>query len=180
MDNEYKNASYKQQQKLENNVAGIINNTLDHEFRIAAQRLLVQMESYRHAEELVRNDGSTKITIVQIQETKEIIIAKNHIIKEDIIRASNKEITLINAIGNSPELIDIFLERLDSVSNDIKYLNEKFNLYSHEILNLNHLMKSSEVEAIEYKYDQTSYAWADKLWEWADKTVLVIINYQGF
>ncbi|MFT5759271.1 MAG: hypothetical protein ACI9LM_004028 [Alteromonadaceae bacterium] len=163
---EYKNASYEEQRTMERNVSDIANDkTLDHEYRMEAQRVLVQIESYRHAEELARIDGTTKITIVQIEATKEIVIAKIDVIKESIIRASNKEIALINAMGSSPELADKFLERLDNTTHDINCLSDKADLYGSEVLNLGNLMQNAKVEAIEYKKNQ---AWADTLWEWAD------------
>ncbi|MFT5716336.1 MAG: Leucine-rich repeat (LRR) protein [Oleiphilaceae bacterium] len=169
-DEEYQGASYEDQKRIETRVTDIANDeTLDHEYRMEAQRVLVQIESYRHAEELARIDGTTKITIVQIEATKEIVIAKRDILKESIIRSSDKELAYINAIGNNPELADLFIKRLDDESNDTKQIGDKVDLYDSEILNLTRLIQNTKIEAIEYKKAQDSYIWANKLWAWADE-----------
>lgn len=149
-DDEFKNAPREEQDRFQEKIEVIANDkTLDHEYRMEAQRVLAKIESYRHAEELARIEGTTQITIAQIEATKDIVIAKVELLKEDLKRISNKEVALINAMGSNEKLTDVFLERLDKTGEEVKSVNDRVDIYSGEIDNLNFKIKSESRYVLE-------------------------------
>ncbi len=138
-DESYRKASREEQDTFKSKVEVIANDpNLDHEYRMEAQKVLAQIESYRHAEELARIEGTTQITIAQILATKEVIVARVDVLKESVAGARRKEVALINAMGNSPEMAAKFLERLDKSEEEIEKLSIKLDAYTGEIFNLTH------------------------------------------
>lgn len=188
---EYRSAPREEQDRFQQEIEIIANDkTLDHEYRMEAQRVLAKIESYRHAEEMARIEGTTTITVAQIEGTKAIVIAKLDLYKESLIRSSKKELALIDAMGKNTELIGLFIERLDTVSVEVKELIDKVDLYSNEVINLNNLSKASSISTevssreikalgekitnlpkspsilIEINSNNDSLEWADNLWLW--------------
>ena len=177
-DDGYRSASREEQDRFQKEVEIIANDkTLDHEYRMEAQRVLANIESYRHAEEMARIEGTTTITVAQIEGTKDIVIAKLDLYKSSLIRSSKKELALIDAMSKNSELIDLFIERLDTVSVEVKELVDKVELYNNEVTNLTSLSKSSpipigmalnDVIALDNKSNNNHREWADKLWAWEE------------
>ncbi|HIF9171886.1 TPA: leucine-rich repeat domain-containing protein [Photobacterium damselae] len=177
-DDGYRSASREEQDRFQEEVEIIANDkTLDHEYRMEAQRVLANIESYRHAEEMARIEGMTTITVAQIEGTKDIVIAKLDLYKSSLIRSSKKELALIDAMSKNSELIDLFIERLDTVSVEVKELVNKVELYNNEVAHLTSLSKSSpipigmdfnEVIALDNKFNNNHREWADKLWAWEE------------
>ena len=177
-DDGYRSASREEQDRFQKEVEIIANDkTLDHEYRMEAQRVLANIESYRHAEEMARIEGTTTITVAQIEGTKNIVIAKLDLYKSSLIRSSKKELALIDAMSKNSELIDLFIERLDTVSVEVKELVDKVELYNNEVTNLTSLSKSSpipigmalnDVIALDNKSNNNHREWADKLWDWEE------------
>ncbi|MDO6545519.1 hypothetical protein [Photobacterium sanguinicancri] len=144
LDNEYKNSSLEDRGRFESEIQRVANdNTLDHEYRMEAKRALVKIESFRHAEELARIEGTTKITIAHIEATRDVVLAKIDILKTNIVGCRKKEVALIDAIGQSPELVDKFLNILDSTSLEIKESESNLTTYSHELTTLINISKSN-------------------------------------
>jgi hypothetical protein len=141
---EYRSAPREEQDCFQQKIEVIANDkTLDHEYRMEAQRVLAKIESYRHAEEMARIEGTTTITVAQIEGTKDIVIAKLDLYKESLIRSSNKELALINAMGQNSELVGVFIDRLDTVSVEVKTLVDKVDLYSNELINLDNISRTN-------------------------------------
>lgn len=177
-DDEYRKASREEQDRFQERIEVIANDKdLDHEYRMEAQRVLAKIESYRHAEELARIEGTTKITIAQIEATKDFMISKVDLLKEELKRISNKEVALINAMGSNAQLTDVFLERLDKVGEEVKTVNDRVDLYSSEVSNLTLQVKSSHKVSLlgeEAKTSEKSKAeeiqeWTESLFKWADE-----------
>lgn len=177
-DDDYRTASREEQDRFQEKIEVIANNKdLDHEYRMEAQRVLAKIESYRHAEELARIEGTTKITIAQIEATKDFMISKVDLLKEELKRISNKEVALINAMGSNSQLTDVFLERLDKVGEEVKTVSDRVELYSSEVSNLALQVKSSYEVALlgeEVKTPEKSKAeevkeWTESLLKWADE-----------
>lgn len=139
-DDEYRRASPEERVQFQEKIEVIANDKdLDHEYRMEAKRVLLKIESFRHAEELARIEGTTKITIAHIEATRDVIMAKIDVLKTNVVGARAKEIALINAIGKSPQLAEPFLERLDNTTIEIKEIESNLTVYSQEISNLTNM-----------------------------------------
>tara|TARA_Y100000588_G_scaffold170299_1_gene184060 strand:+ start:4107 stop:4709 length:603 start_codon:yes stop_codon:yes gene_type:complete len=139
-DDEYRRASPEERVQFQDKIEVIANDkNLDHEYRMEAKRVLLKIESFRHAEELARIEGTTKITIAHIEATKDVVMAKIDVLKANIVGGRSKEIALIEAMGRSPQLADSFLERLDNTAVEIKEIENNLTVYSQEMTNLTNM-----------------------------------------
>jgi len=118
-DDDYRSASREEKDRFKEKIEVIAKDEkLDHEYRMEAQRVLAKIESYRHAEEMARIEGTTKITLAKIDA-----------IKSNLEYTSKKEIALIQAIELAPASAPQLLRHLDLA------LHEKQGMIQH--INMN-------------------------------------------
>jgi len=134
-----------------------------------AQSALAKIEAYRHAEEMARIEGTTKITLAKIEATSSMTIAKLTLLKTNLEHTSKKELALIRAIESTPNQASQLLKHLEQAA------NEKQGLLQHISMDEPTTM---HIEISDYKHSVAvipktnnpkvnNNEWKIRLMEWA-------------
>ena len=123
-DDDYRSASREQQDRFKEKIEVIAKDEkFDHEYRMEAQRVLAKIESYRHAEEMARIEGTTKITL-----------AKINAINTNLEYTAKKEIALIQAIERTPSYAPQLLRHLEKAEHEKQEILQHINKDEKSIL----------------------------------------------
>jgi len=122
-DDDYRSASREDQDRFKEKIEVIAKDeSLEHEYRMEAQRALAKIEAYRHAEEMARIEGTTKITLAKVEATSSIAIAKIELLKVSLEQSSKKELALIHAIEHNPSHVAELLVHLKQATEEKQQL----------------------------------------------------------